>query len=75
MTHRSRPLWSPLSPARLGLRAGLEVRPPASEALRGGLCHKKKACATPVVYAALPAPLRNPTIYPSYQSIAPSGQA
>ena len=43
--------------------------------LFGGLCHKKKVCATPVVYAAPTcAPCATPTIYPSYQSVAPSAQ-
>src|SRR5689334_10374981 len=47
--------------------------------LFGGLCHKKKACPAPVVYAA-PAPCNTcatPTYaapaYPSYQSV-PSAQ-
>jgi hypothetical protein len=51
---------------------------PKRKHLFAGLCHKKKACATPVVYAA-PAPCNTcatPTyaVAPSYQSVVPSGQ-
>jgi hypothetical protein len=49
---------------------------PKRKHLFAGLCHKKKACATPVVYAA-PAPCTTcatPTYAPTYAPAYPSGQ-